>query len=475
MVSTSLPETMVSPRKPVGARATLDLDLIRKYSVAGPRYTSYPPATRFREDLPREAYDKAIADDNRDSTQPLSLYFHLPFCETLCWYCGCNTVVTRSPTAAKDYLVDLAREVELLASRVDRRRPVTQIHLGGGTPTFFPPQELAELGLIIHKHFKVAEDCEFGVEIDPRRLTKDHVDALKVIGANRASLGIQDTDPKVQIAIHRWQPFRLSRQAVDWVREAGFTSVNFDLIYGLPLQTVSSFERTIDEVFQLGPDRLSVFSYAHVPWVRPAQRIFDKRNELPQPEDKLAMFALAHEKLTQAGYVDIGLDHFARPDDELAVAQQTGKLQRNFQGYSTSAGASLYGFGVSSISSTDDSYRQNMKDLDTWRAALAEGRLPTERGLILDEEDKRRRALVMGVMCDRRLDYAELSGRLGVDVAARYKAEIDGLADLEADGLLVRKPDGIEVQPVGIPLLRVIAMRFDATLAKGEGRHSKII
>jgi oxygen-independent coproporphyrinogen-3 oxidase len=467
---------MVLPTKsPAGQTAPLDLNLIRKYSVAGPRYTSYPPATRFREDIPVERYDEAIAADNRPGAGPLSLYFHLPFCESLCWYCGCNTVITRSTTAAKDYLKDLAREVELIASRIDTKRPVTQIHLGGGTPTFFPPEDLAELGLLIHKHFKVAKECEFGVEIDPRRLTRDHVEALRVIGANRASLGIQDTDPKVQLAIHRWQPFRLSRQAVDWVREAGFTSVNFDLIYGLPLQTTSSFERTIDEVFQLGPDRLSVFSYAHVPWIRPAQRIFDNRSELPPPEEKLAMFALAHEKLTAAGYIDIGLDHFARPDDELALAQETGKLQRNFQGYSTSAGASLYGFGVSSISSTEDSYRQNLKDLDQWRAALAAGRLPTERGLILDEEDRRRRALVMGIMCDRRLDYASLSSELGVDVPSRYEKEIAGLADLEADGLLRRTEHGVEVLPVGAPLLRVIAMRFDATLATGEGRHSKTI
>ena len=467
---------MVLPNESAyGSAAQLDLELIRKYSVAGPRYTSYPPATRFTQDIPEQRYDEAIAADNAAGAGPLSLYFHLPFCESLCLYCGCNTVITRRRGAVREYLDDLVREVSLTVARIDAKRPVTQIHLGGGTPTFFLPEELAELGLLIHGNFDVAKNCEFGVEIDPRRLTKEHVEALSVIGANRASLGVQDTDPRVQLAIHRWQPSRLNVQAMEWLRVAGFPSVNVDLIYGLPLQTEASFGKTIDDVLRLGPDRLSVFSYAHVPWLKPAQRIFDDRGELPQPEEKLAMFALAHEKLSAAGYVDIGLDHFARPDDELALAQHSGNLQRNFQGYSTSAGASLYGFGVSSISSTADSYRQNFKGLAEWHAALAAGRLPIERGLILSEEDKRRRALVMGLMCERRLHYAELSRELGVDVASRYAAEIAGLADLEADGLLLRTGEGVEVLPRGAPLLRVIAMRFDATLAPGAGHHSKTI
>jgi oxygen-independent coproporphyrinogen-3 oxidase len=467
---------MVLPNESAPGRAAqLDLELIRKYSVSGPRYTSYPPATRFLPDIPAKLYDDAIAADNAAGAGPLSLYFHLPFCESLCWYCGCNTVITRRRGAVREYLDGLVREVALTVARIDAKRPVTQIHLGGGTPTFFLPEELAELGLLIHGNFDVAEDCEFGVEIDPRRLTKEHVEALSVIGANRASLGVQDTDPRVQLAIHRWQPSRLNIQSMEWLRTAGFPSVNVDLIYGLPLQTEESFARTIDDVLRLGPDRLSVFSYAHVPWLKPAQRIFDDRGELPPPEEKLAMFALAHEKLSAAGYIDIGLDHFARPDDELALARHSGKLQRNFQGYSTAAGASLYGFGISSISSTAGSYRQNHKGLEEWGAALAAGRLPIERGLILDDEDKRRRALVMGVMCERRLDYAELSRDMGVDVESRYASEIAGLADLEADGLLVRTGEGIEVLPRGAPLLRVIAMRFDATLSPGAGRHSKTI
>jgi oxygen-independent coproporphyrinogen III oxidase len=466
---------MILPHENAGVPAPLDLDLIRKYSIAGPRYTSYPPATRFVTDITQEQIEAAIAEDNRPGAGPLSLYFHLPFCESLCWYCGCNTIITRRRGAAEDYLEDLRREVAMTAKRIAPGRLVTQIHFGGGTPTFFPPEQLARLGLLIYENFQVDPDCEFGCEIDPRRLTADHVEALRVMGVNRASLGVQDTDPAVQLAIHRWQPSELNRQAVDWLRAAGFQSVSLDLIYGLPKQTPASFARTIDDVLTLKPDRFSVFSYAHVPWLKPAQRIFETRGELPQPEDKLAMAGIAHDKLTRAGYVDIGLDHFARPDDELAVAQRDGTLQRNFQGYSTSGGASLYAFGVSSISSTANSYRQNHKSLAEWRAALDAGRFPVERGLILTDEDRRRRAVIMGLMCDRRLDYGALDDEFGGEVAKDYAAEIASLGDLEDEGLLVRTEEGIHVLPRGVPLLRVIAMRFDATFVPGEGRHSKTI
>jgi len=455
--------------------ASLDLDLIRKYSIPGPRYTSYPPATQFTGELAPLALDDAIAADNRPGAGPLSLYFHLPFCESLCWYCGCNTVITRRRGAAAEYLDDLVREVGLTAERLDLSRPVAQIHLGGGTPTFFPPDEIRRLGALIHGTFNAGPGCEFGVEVDPRRLTPDHVTALRDIGANRASLGVQDTDPRVQLAVHRIQPHRLNQQTMAWLRDAGFGSINVDLIFGLPLQTAKSFAHTIDEVLELGPDRLSVFSYAHVPWIKPAQKIFEDRHQLPGADEKLAMFAVAHEKLTAAGYIDIGLDHFARPDDELAVAQREGTLHRNFQGYSTRGGASLYAFGMSSISSTADTYRQNFKTLDEWRTAVAAGRLPTERGLRLTEEDGRRRTIIMRIMCDRRLDYAKLSQQLGLDFAAAYASEIASLADLQADGIVACTPRGFEVTRIGAPLLRVVAMRFDPHVKSVEGRHSKTI
>ncbi len=463
-----------SPSPPADA-ASLDLDLIRKYAIPGPRYTSYPPATQFTTDLLKLKLEEAIAADNQPGGGPISLYFHLPFCETRCWYCGCTTIITRRREAATEYIDDLIREVQLTATLMDRKRPVTQIHFGGGTPTFFPPDELRRLGTLINETFNVAPTCEFSVEIDPRRLVEDHVVALREIGATRASLGVQDTDSKVQLAVHRWQPQNLNQRSTAWLRQHGFKSINVDLIYGLPLQTPDSFSRTIDDVLTLNPDRLSVFSYAHVPWIKPAQRIFEDRGQLPTPEEKLAMCDVAHRRLKVAGYVDIGLDHFARPDDELAIAQRAGTLHRNFQGYSTNADASLYGFGISSISSTRDSYRQSFKDIVAWRAALVAGQLPTERGLRLSEEDIRRRTLIMRLMCDRGLNYANLSRELGVDFAQTYAREIASLADLEADGIVRCQPCGIEITSRGAPLLRVVAMRFDQYLSTAPNRHSKTI
>ncbi len=444
--------------------------------MAAPRYTSYPPATRFTTDLPLLGLDDAIRADNAPGAGPLSLYFHLPFCETRCWYCGCTTIVTRRAAAASDYLDLLEREIGLTAGRIDTRRPVVQLHLGGGTPTYLRPDEIRRLAAMIRARFDYAPDAEIGVEIDPRRLTRDHIRALAELGATRASLGVQDTDRRVQLAIHRHQPNPLNRQAVDWLRAEGFRSINLDLIYGLPLQTRESFARTLDDVLALGPDRLSVFSYAHVPWIKPAQKIFEDRGQLPDPEEKLAMFALAHERLTHAGFIDIGLDHFARPDDELARAQRAGTLHRNFQGYSTHAGASLYGFGLSSISQTADTYRQNTKDMRAYQAALAGGRLPVERGLRLDDEDRRRRTIIMRLMCDRRLDYARMSAELGLDFEKAYAAELATLGDLIADGIVGMDEAGLRVTPAGVPLLRVVAMRFDATLPAAPAlRHAKVI
>lgn len=468
---------MISTAEPslAPAAAPLALDLIRKYSVPGPRYTSYPPATQFTDDLPALRLEEAIAEDNTAGAGPVSLYFHLPFCETRCWFCGCNTVITRRRGAAAEYLDDLAKEIRLTAAMIERRRPVTQVHLGGGTPTFLTPDDLRRLGGLIHETFTLAPCAEFSVEIDPRRVTEEHVAALHAIGANRASLGVQDTDPAVQRAIHRLQPPEMNRRAFAWLRAAGFGSINVDLIFGLPLQTAAGFARTIDDVLALNPDRLSVFSYAHVPWIKPAQRIFEDRAQLPSAEEKLAMFATAHAKLTGAGLVDIGLDHFARPDDALAVAQRAGTLHRNFQGYTTQAGASLYAFGISSISATETTYRQNHKGLAEWRGALTSGKLPVERGLRLSPEDRRRRVIIMRLMCDRRLDHAALTQQLGLDFARTYAAELAGLEDMRADGLVRLTSHSVEVTPAGIPLLRVIAMRFDPLFTAAPRRHAQAI
>ena len=452
-----------------------ELALIRKHAVPGPRYTSYPPATQFHDRIADLRLDEATRADNRPGAGPLSLYFHLPFCASRCWFCGCTTIITRRHDWAETYLEDLGREVELVGRQLDSSRPVAQLHLGGGTPTFFPPETLLKLGALLRRHFAFAPDAESSVEIDPRTVTPAHVGALRAMGVNRASLGIQDTDAAVQQAIHRIQPQALNRQAVRWLREAGVSSINLDLIYGLPLQTEATIARTLDDALELAPDRLSIFGYAHVPWIKPAQRILEQRNPLPGPEARLAMFGLMRDRLRHAGYVDIGLDHFARPTDELAVARQTGGLQRNFQGYSTRGGASLYAFGLSAISQTADCYRQNFKTLAPYRAALAEGRLPVERGYRMTDEDRRRRRLIMAIMCDRTLDFASLSEELGCDVPTAYASELARLAPLEEDGMLRVGADRLEVLPAGEPLLRVIAMAFDAYLRPGTGRHSSSV
>jgi oxygen-independent coproporphyrinogen-3 oxidase len=469
---------MIAPSPITGtspAAAEFDLDLVRKYNVPGPRYTSYPTAPQFTEATPAAALVDAIGRDNQDSGRPLSLYFHLPFCETLCWFCGCTTVITLKRDAALGYVDYLDKEMALMQPLLNADRRVAQMHFGGGTPTFLPPAVIRRLGEAIRSRFNFADDSENSVEVDPRRITRDHVRAFRELGCNRASMGVQDTNPEVQLAIHRVQPMDVTRQAFDWMRDEGYQSISVDLIFGLPHQTADSFARTIDDVLTLRPDRIAVFSYAHVPWIKPSQRIFEKQANLPSTEEKLKMLSNAVRKLTAAGMVYIGMDHFARADDELAVAQREGTLQRNFQGYSTHAGASIYGFGMSSISQTGDSYRQNLKELPKYFEVLEAGRLPVERGLILSEEDRLRRQVIMRIMCDRRINYADLSGRLGVDFAGRFAHEIASLADLEADGLLRCSPEGFVVTGVGALLIRIIAMRFDAYLGNGPRRFSKTV
>jgi len=466
---------MVSPRNTVQVSVEPALELVRKYNIPGPRYTSYPTAPQFSEAIDRAALRADIEVDNRDAASPLSLYFHLPFCESLCWYCGCTTVITTRRASAGEYVTWLERELKLTAPLINTARPVTQLHFGGGTPTFLPPAEIDRLAAAIHQHFKFSPDSENSVEIDPRRLTKEHVEAFRRLGCNRASLGVQDTNPQVQLAVHRWQPLAQTAQAITWLREAGFQSVSLDLIYGLPLQTAESFTKTLDEIIGLNPDRLAVFSYAHVPWIKPAQKIFDTRAQLPSTEAKLTMLMTAVAKLTAAGYVQIGMDHFARPDDELAIAFADGTLHRNFQGYTTRAGASLYGFGMSSISETEGAFRQNHKELPDYIAGIEAGRLPIERGYLLTEDDRQRRAIISDVMCGRGLDYAALSRRLGLDFAAAYATELASLADLEADGLLTRHADRVVITDLGRLFLRIIAMRFDAHLTKRPGGFSKTV
>lgn len=465
----------IRPPDPFMIPLHVDLELVRKYNVAGPRYTSYPPATRFTADFSREELAGRIEANNR-SERDLSLYFHIPFCETLCWFCGCTTVITSDHSRGGAYIALLEREIARMKERINPSRKVVQLHFGGGSPTFLTPDEIRRLGAVIHANFAFAPDIEASVEVDPRRLSRDHLAAFREIGINRASMGVQDFDPQVQQAIHRIQPWEMTEQAIGWMRELGLDSINLDLIYGLPHQTAVSFERTLETVLEMAPDRLSVFSYAHVPWIKPAQKILEQKN-LPTPEAKLGLLKLVIEKLTaQERYVYIGMDHFARPNDELAVAQRERKLQRNFQGYSTRAGSDIYAFGMSSISQIPDAYWQNEKELDSYRDTVQGGREPWHRAYLMTPEDRIRREVIMRLMCDLSLDFAAASSRLDIDFAAHFSSELSSLAPFEADGLVRRDASGITVTDTGRLFIRNIAMCFDDSLpSSGEGRHSRTI
>lgn len=452
----------------------VDLDLIRKYDCPVPRYTSYPTAAAFRDCEESASLLDHIARANATADLPLSLYFHLPFCASLCWFCGCTTVIGPPAGAARHYLDSLEKEICLLAPGIHPGRQVVQVHLGGGTPTFLTAAELTRLGRMIHGNFRLAADAELSVEIDPRRLAPDQVEALRAAGFTRASLGVQDFDPRVQLAIHRVQPRAQTEQAIAWLRTAGFNSINVDLIYGLPLQTAETFARTLEQVQQLAADRLAIFSYAHVPWVKPAQKILGRRT-LPTPEIKLGMFKRAVETLTAGGYRYIGLDHFARPDDALSRAQAAGTLQRNFQGYSTRAGAEVLGLGMSSISQTPASYRQNHKELDRYCAALDAGVAPVARGLELSAEDQRRREIIMRLMCRLRLDFLELSREWQIDFPTRYATELARLRPLAADGLVRLEANGVDVTDIGRLFLRNLAACFDAYHIPHHARHAQAV
>jgi oxygen-independent coproporphyrinogen-3 oxidase len=374
------------------------------------------------------------------------------------------------------YVESLGREVARMAPLLHRERKAVQLHFGGGSPTFLHPDEIRRLGEIIHQHFTFAPDIEASVEVDPRRLTRDHLVALREIGFNRASMGVQDFNPQVQAAVHRIQPRELTQQAMDWMRELGYQSINLDLIYGLPFQTPASFNETLDIVLAMQPDRLAVFSYAHVPWIKPSQKILETK-VLPSPESKLEVLKLVIERLTANDqYVYIGMDHFARPNDELAVAQRQKQLQRNFQGYSTRAGSDIYAFGMSGVSQVPDAYWQNEKELPKWQAAVDAGNVPLHKAYLVTHEDHIRRETIMRTMCDLSLDFSAMSQHLGINFPEHFAKELAALDPFAADGLVKRHAHGLEVTDAGRLFIRNIAMCFDNTLSPaGERRHSKTI
>ncbi len=453
-----------------------DVDLIQRYDLAGPRYTSYPTAVQFHAQFGEMDYLQAATDSNRQQ-RPLSLYVHLPFCGTVCYYCACNKIITANRKRASPYLDDLHAEIALQAARFDQQRPVQQLHFGGGTPTFISDEEMTALMQQLRRHFQLldGDQGDYSIEIDPREVTPAKIKLLRELGFNRMSFGVQDFDPKVQQAVNRIQSYEQTAAAVEAARHYSFHSINIDLIYGLPFQTVDSFALTLDKVLALNPDRLSVFNYAHMPHLFKVQKQMDEKT-LPSASTKLAILQYVIERLTQAGYIYIGMDHFAKPDDELALAQANGTLYRNFQGYSTHAGCDLIGLGITSIGMVDDTYSQNVKSLEEYHDYVSQGKLPVYRGVRLTPDDKLRRALITQLICLFKVDIAALEQAWAIDFASYFAEELRQLAVMADDGLLTISKDTVQVLPRGRLLIRNICMVFDRYLHQGQAqRFSKVI
>lgn len=453
--------------------------LIKRYDIAGPRYTSYPTAVQFMEGFDVEAYRRyTTASNNELIPKRLSLYVHLPFCHSLCYYCGCMKKVTQHEEQATRYLELLTREIEMQGRLFDHDREVVQLHFGGGTPTYHDDAQLQNLVTELGRHFSLSEDegREFSIEVDPRTVGPERLAHLAAIGFNRISLGVQDIDPKVQAAVNRIQDPEATLAMVAESRRLGFNSVSIDLIYGLPLQTAESFARTIDTVVAARPDRLAVYNYAHLPHIFRAQRMIDAK-DIPSPETKLKLMELTIDKLTAHGYVYIGMDHFALPGDELTIAQREGGLQRNFQGYSTRRECDLVGLGVSAIGKVGDCYAQNLKDIPSYESAVAEGRLPIWRGISLTTEDRLRRSVIESIMCHGEVGFERIEANFAIDFHDHFALELSQLQQLEADGLVVMGTDGFSATPEGRLLLRAIAMVFDEHLQapQSQPKFSRVI
>ena len=468
--------TVANPSRSV----RFDADLIRRYDVTGPRYTSYPTSVHFHEGFDSQHYRAHVAMSNDELIPaPLSLYVHLPFCHSLCYYCGCNKKVTKNASHGIAYLGRLSQEIALQADLFDSDREVVQLHLGGGTPTYFDDRQLEQLMQSLRGGFPLdaSDQREFSIEIDPRTVDLGRLQFLAGLGFNRISLGVQDTDSAVQQAVNRIQDPHSTLQMVEAARQLGYRSVSIDLIYGLPKQTPESFADTLGRVIQARPDRLAVYNYAHLPHIFRSQRMI-REEDLPSAETRLELMGLTIERLTAAGYIYIGMDHFALPEDELSQAQQAGHLHRNFQGYSTRAECDLIGLGVSAIGKVGDCYAQNHKDIATWSAALDAGRIPIWRGLSLSPEDLPRQSLIDSIMCQGQLDFTDYGNRYNLDFNDYFAKEIHQLELLAADGLIELDEDGLRVTPGGRLLLRHVAMVFDQYLqgeADPKRRFSKVI
>lgn len=451
--------------------------LVEKYDRPGPRYTSYPTAPQFQAAFAEDDYrDQAALSHRVAAPKPLSVYVHVPFCESLCYYCACHKIVTHRRERAAEYLALLKREIALQAALFDSGRLLTQLHLGGGTPTYLNNAQLGELMDALAAAFRFAppEDREFSLEVDPRTVTPEQLHELRALGFNRLSFGVQDFDPEVQAAVNRVQGEAEVAALMTAARDAGFHSVSVDLIYGLPRQTVASFAATLDKIVALRPDRIATYSYAHLPERFKAQRLI-RDEDMPPPERKLELLELTIRRLTEAGYAYIGMDHFALPDDELVRAQREGTLQRNFQGYSTHADCDLIGLGVSAIGKVGDGYSQNVKEIAAYRERLEAGRLPVLRGYRLDDEDRLRRDVIHDLMCHGRVDVDAIEARHSIDFASHFADALAALAPMRDDGLITLGQRRLEVCPPGRLMLRNLAMTFDAYLGGDAVRYSRTV
>ncbi len=452
-----------------------DLDLIKRYDKSGPRYTSYPTALELHEGFGDAEYRRQIEKSNA-AGGPLSLYFHIPFCDTVCFYCACNKIVTKNRAHAEPYLNNLCKEVAMQGKLFKNTRKVDQLHWGGGTPTFLSYEQMKRLMDTTRAHFNLHDDDsgEYSIEVDPRETNDRTIAQLRELGFNRISLGLQDFDPAVQKAVNRLQSKAQTFAVLEAARKEGFRSTNIDLIYGLPLQTVESFENTLDQVLAYAPDRFSIFNYAHMPSRFKTQRQINEA-DLPSPAVKLEILQMVGRKLTEAGYVYIGMDHFAKPDDELAVAQREGKLYRNFQGYSTHSDCDLVGLGVTSIGRVGDAYLQNYKELDEYDQAISAGLLPVFKGVELDDDDKLRRAVITQLICHFDLNFAKIEKQFNIGFTDYFANELGNLKTMQADGLLNLSAEGITVLSAGRLLIRNICMVFDKYLALKQQQFSKVI
>ncbi|BBM84360.1 oxygen-independent coproporphyrinogen III oxidase [Candidatus Uabimicrobium amorphum] len=449
--------------------SSFNFDLLTKYSTPCPRYTSYPTVPHFTSNFSVNSFREEAKSSNED----VSLYIHIPFCKKLCYYCACNMIVTHSEKYMQEYLQWLFREMDMISELIDDKRQVVQIHLGGGSPSYLPCEQLQSLFSHINSRFNIATDCEISIEVDPRNLTPDHLPVMAKLGCNRLSMGVQDLNAQVQQAINRVYDYEMIAETFTTARNLGFHSINVDLMYGLPYQTPQTFAETVEKIVALNPDRMAIFHYAHVPWMKKHQKLI-KEDTLPTMAEKWEMFSQTTQRLQKAGYVHIGLDHFAKETDSLAQSLQAGELHRNFQGYTTNGNVEIYAMGITAISQLNNVYVQNVKTIKEYKTNLSQGKLPIFIGRQMTDDDHLRRDVIMEIMCNNYLEKAYIEKRYGIVFNDYFSKALEELVEMEEDGLVILKEDSIKVTEIGRLFIRNIAQKFDYYfIAHSKNTYSK--